>query len=284
VKLKYADFWSQYLGADEAAHAEGVSESLRTAMSTEGEQHWEELVWNQSAGFLELATSPVSYGDAALSEIYGTAQATSGRFELPPAERSGFITQPGFLFSPETASVERKVIHRGLVVRERLLCQPPTPPPPGLMAEPEDLRPIGDDATPRESWEAFATSQPACGGCHNGFQPLGLAFESYDNLGRYRDSYEDGRPIVTAGTLDNAGDAAGPYQNVTELAIRIGQSRIGELCFAKQFGQYALGRRLHASHDACTIRALSRAEGGGPLREFITRLSEVEALGAREHY
>jgi hypothetical protein len=127
-------------------------------------------------------------------------------------------------------------------------------------------------------------SKPACAGCHNGFQPIGLAFEKYDNLGRYRESYEDGSPIITSGELANAGDAAGPYQNVVELAGRIGNSQIGQFCFSRQYAEYALGRHLHASLDACTLKSVaSAATAPRPVRQFAAELSELITGSNRYH-
>ena len=224
------------------------------------------------------------YGDASLSELYGALTPNgAGAQTLPAGQRSGFLTQAAFLFSAEESTAEHKIITRGLTVRHRMLCQPPAPPPPNLMPQASDLRPLGDNATPAESYEAFAQSQPACVGCHAAFHPLGLAFEAYDNVGRYRTQYDDGREIVTSGELLNAGDASGPYQSAVEIANRIGNSQIGEYCFSRQFAEYSLGRHLHAELDACIIRAPSDASAEPTVQELAVVLSDVEAGSSRFH-
>jgi hypothetical protein len=151
------------------------------------------------------------------------------------------------------------------------------------MPQPSDLRPLGDNATPLESYQAFAAAQPGCVGCHAAFQPIGLAFEAYDNVGDFRTTYDDGRPIVTAGTLENAGDATGPYQSVVEIAGLIGNSLIGEYCFSRQFAEYSLGRHLHAELDACIIRAPSDASADPPIQQLAVVLSDLEACSSRFH-
>ncbi|MEQ1565922.1 MAG: DUF1588 domain-containing protein, partial [Myxococcota bacterium] len=50
---------------------------------------------------------------------------------------------------------------------------------------------------------------PACASCHQATDPIGLAFETYDGIGRWRTT-EAGAPIDPSGDLDGErfGDAA----------------------------------------------------------------------------
>jgi Protein of unknown function (DUF1588) len=170
-----------------------------------------------------------------------------------------------------------------LAVRRRLLCQSPPPPPANLMPTASDLQPLGADATPLESFAAFQQQKPACAACHVTFQPIGLAFEEFDNMGKYRTSYDSGKPVVTSGDLQGAGDASGPYANAVEIAQHIGQSKIGEYCFSKQYAEYALGRHLNAAADACVIRAPSDIAANSPIQKLAVVLSDVEARTHRVH-
>jgi len=285
ARAKYADFWDQYLPLGELRGAQGVDATLAAAITDETKQHFDKIVWQQNGSFMDLLTAPYTYGAAALSAIYGTLTpgAQSGTSMLPAGQRAGFLTQAGFLFVPESASVPHKVVHRGLTVRRRLLCQSPPPPPANLMPTAADLQPLGADATPRESFAAFQTSKPACAACHNAFQPIGLAFEEFDNMGKYRTTYPSGKPIDTSGTLSDAGDASGPYKDAVEVAQRIGQSKIGEYCFNKQYAEYALGRHLNASADACVIRAASDLQENTPVQRLAVVLSDIEARTHRVH-
>jgi hypothetical protein len=146
-----------------------------------------------------------------------------------------------------------------------------------------DLQPLGPDATPLESFTAFQQSKPLCTSCHITFQPIGLAFEEFDNMGKYQTTYPSGKPIITSGTLDNAGDATGPYKDAVEVAEHTGQSKIGEYCFSKQFGEYALGRHLNAATDACMIRGASDLSAHPPVQKLAMVLSDIEARTNRLH-
>ncbi len=284
ARAKYADFWQQYLPLGDLRGATGVDPALSTAISDETTQHFDKIVWQQSGSFRDLVTAPYTYGSMALSTVYGTlTPGQNGALTLPAGQRSGFLTQAGFLFIPSDASVPHKVVHRGLAVRRRLLCQSPPPPPANLMPTASDLQPLGADATPLESFTAFQSSKPACAACHNSFQPIGLAFEEFDNMGKYRTIYDGGKPINTTGELKDAGDASGPYANAVEIAQHIGQSKIGEYCFSKQFAEYSLGRHLNAATDACVIRAQSDAAANAPIQKLAVVLSDIQARTHRVH-
>jgi hypothetical protein len=284
ARAKYADFWEQYLPLGDLRKATDLDPTLAAAIADETQQHFDKIVWQQNGTFRDLLTAPYTYGAQALSAVYGMlTPGANGALTLPAGQRSGFLTQAGFLFSPDDATAEYKVIHRGLAVRKRLLCQTPPAPPPNLMPVSSDLRPLGDGATPFESFTAFQQQKPSCAACHNTFQPIGLAFENYDNLGHFRATYEGGKAIVTSGELKDAGDASGPYANAVEIAQHIGQSKIGEYCFSRQYAEYALGRHLNAAVDACVIRAASDIAANPPIQQLAVVLSDLQARTHRFH-
>lgn len=285
ARAKYSDFWTQYLPTGELRGATGVDPAVLTAMEDETKQHFEKIVWQDNGSFRDLATAPYTYGSQALSAVYGMLSPGSkpGSLSLPMGQRSGFLTQAAFLFMPSTASVPHKVVHRGLVVRRRMLCQSPPPPPANLMPTATDLQPLGADATPAESFAAFQTSKPACAACHNSFQPIGLAFEEFDNVGKFQTTYSSGKTIPTSGELKDAGDASGTYKDAVEIAQRIGNSKIGEYCFSKQYAEYALGRHLNATSDACLIRTASDISANPPVQKLAVVLSDLQASTHRVH-
>ncbi|MCA9689946.1 MAG: DUF1588 domain-containing protein, partial [Myxococcales bacterium] len=92
------------------------------------------------------------------------------RVELVGA-RLGLLTQGGVLTThalPTTSSP----IHRGKLVRERLLCQELPPPPPSLDTSPP---PVDPDLSTRERYEMHS-ADPACKGCHERIDPIGFGF------------------------------------------------------------------------------------------------------------
>ena len=68
---------------------------------------------------------------------------------------------------------------------ERLLGDPPSPPPPSVPAVEPDIR---GAATIRELLKKHR-ADASCASCHNKIDPPGFALESFDVMGRWRENY-----------------------------------------------------------------------------------------------
>jgi hypothetical protein len=84
-----------------------------------------------------------------------------------------------------STGIDSHPIKRAVYVRERLLDDPPAPPPPNVpeleTADPKiALLPI------REQLKHHS-KDPACADCHRGIDGWGLAMEEYDAVGLWRD-------------------------------------------------------------------------------------------------
>jgi hypothetical protein len=90
---------------------------------------------------------------------------------------------------------------RGKWILENILAMAP-PPPPANAFQPE-LK-VADKAgkvlTMRESMEAHRTN-PVCANCHKMMEPIGLALETFDAIGKFRTRYEDANADVDASGL-----------------------------------------------------------------------------------
>src|SRR5206468_2661509 len=96
-------------------------------------------------------------------------------------DRLGLLESGGVLATqarPDSSSP----IHRGKLVRERFLCQPLPPPPPGIVVQPPALDP---SLTTRDRYTRHSTDEP-CKSCHRLMDPIGFAFEDFDGVGRQR--------------------------------------------------------------------------------------------------
>jgi hypothetical protein len=282
AQAKMQDFWQQYLTLGAIPATTGITAAVGQSMVNETETFFNKVVWGTPAGkYSDLLTANYTYGDTNVAKIYGTALPDStGKIALPAGQRAGFLTQASTLVQSAAPSQAATVIHRGLRVRERLLCETPPPPPPGFTPNPAMIMTI-PNATAAQNYAAFAMADPMCNACHQNFQPLGLGFEVYDGLGNYRTSYPApiGQPIVTTGTLTAAGDANGAYNDVIQLASNIGKSKIGQYCFTDQFAMYALGRNVDLSQEACTVRGMGDfvTANNGAIRDLFASLAHVDS-------
>jgi len=124
-----------------------------------------------------------------LAEAYRAAQARSGeqgefiRVALPAeSHRGGLLTQASIL-SLTSDGVRHRPVHRGVWVSEAIFGRSPPPPPANV--DPIATNPAGPKSTLRQKLEAHV-HDARCAACHSRIDPLGLAFENFDAIGRWR--------------------------------------------------------------------------------------------------
>ena len=101
----------------------------------------------------------------------------------PENHRGGLLTQASVL-SLTSDGTRHRPVHRGKWVLESLYGNPPPPPPPNVAA----ITPTPANQ-PKTSLRAKIESHREdanCAACHRKIDPLGLAFEQYDAIGRWR--------------------------------------------------------------------------------------------------
>ena len=165
-------------------------------------------------------------------------------------------------------------IHRGLFVRQRLLCQNLPPPP-------DDIVVVAPDPAPglstRERFREHSTNT-RCQGCHQLMDPIGFGFEHYDALGRWRDA-DDGRPIDATGEVFATEDADGPFDGIPDLAAQLAGSQQVRECVARQAYRYAM-QRTETSRDACSVAQVQEdfRTSGYDLRELFVAIVRTEGF------
>lgn len=263
---------SFYDGYDEAA----------AAVFREGtEMFVDEVLWEGDARLETLLTASFAYVDESLADIYGVEKpAGEGlqRVDLDPSQRAGILTQASVL-AIQAHSYQTSPVFRGKFVRERLLCQT-LPSPPGDV----DVSPPEPDPT-LTTRERFAQHQndPVCRGCHELMDNIGLGFEKYDPVGRYRETEGDDLPIDDSGEIIKSKDANGQFNGPVELSKLLVNSNQVTACTTKQFATYALGRDPSAE-DLCSLDPLSADMTASELnlRSLIVAITRSDAFRNRQ--
>lgn len=283
VKYVMSDFHRQWLGLDLVDGIEstldGFSDDLRPLLRQETEKLVEAALWQDGGKLSTLLTAPFSYMNARLAGFYGVTGPTGDAFErvmLDPAQRLGLLTQGGILAAHSHAAKTSPVL-RGKFVRDQLLCNPPPPPPPGIdftVAEKDS------ELTVREQAQIHS-ADPGCAACHQFMDPIGLAFEGFDAIGRYRTT-ENGKPIDVSGNL-MASDVDGPFQGPAELAQKLAGSQQVAGCVVRQWFRYAYARDEVVEQDACTVSLLESEfqKSGGDIKELLFALTQTDAFQYR---
>jgi hypothetical protein len=97
-------------------------------------------------------------------------------------------------------------------------------------------------------------ANPACASCHNMMDPLGLALENYDAVGRWRTRGESSQPIDASAVLPDGTKIEGPRGLKNAILARSDRFLA---TLTERLLTYALGRRLEY-YDAPAVRAIVR--------------------------
>ena len=257
---------------------------LGSAMAAELPAFVDHVLWSGDRSLKTLLTAPVAFVNAPLAAVYGvTAPAGSGALQrvdlLASQERSGILTQAGFL-SVQAHPDQTSPVLRGKFVRSMLLCQPPSPPPPDIDVTIPD---VTEAATARERLSGHLAAGASCSGCHTLMDPIGLAFEHFDAMGRYRDT-EAGAALDVSGEITAATDPslAGSFVGVRAMAEKLAASSQVRACMATQWFRYAAGRS-EAEADECSLGVMRDTFGksNGDLLELIVATTQTDAFWFR---
>jgi hypothetical protein len=182
------------------------------------------------------------------------------------------LTHASFM-TAHASAVDTSWIHRGKLVRERLLCETLKGPPNGVEGE--------DPKDPAR------LTNPECSGCHLLMDPIGIGFDAYSAIGNYRLTDEQGQSVETAGEVVETSsvpldDVAGEFDGAVELAHKLAVSESVGRCVAVQWFRYA-ARRLETDQDACSVAAIQQrfAETGSDIRELMLSIATTHAFRYR---
>jgi hypothetical protein len=220
-----------------------------------------ETVLIEDQSILQLIDSDFSYRSDLLDAWYRDgSQGTAGsptyvvlrRVPITDRRQGGVITNAAVL-TMTSGTARTKPITRGAWLATVILNDPP-PPPPG------DVPPLSDKpATDEENMtlrERFVAhrKEPACAGCHQRIDPLGFALENFDAAGIWRDNYENGRMIDSAGKLFGNYD----FRDVIGFkdALLAEKNRFTR-AFAGHLLSYATGREISVEDSSALDKIVS---------------------------
>jgi len=186
--------------------------------------------------------------------------------------RAGMLTHPAWLIA-HSLNDATDPIRRGKWVRERLLAGVV----PDIPITVDATVPEDHGKTLRERLEV--TESPECWRCHSKMNPLGHAFEMYDDLGRYREAEVLGngssKPVDASGVLDGTDepDLDGEVDGALDLIHRLARSDVARQSIIRHVFRYYMGRN-EALADSKTLIAADEAylESGGSYQALITSL------------
>lgn len=214
---------------------------LRDDMITEAELFFADIA-RSDRSVLELIDSRETFLNDRLASYYGLPGVTGGQFRrvtLPEGSPRGGVLTMGAVLTVTSHATRTSPVKRGLFVLDELLGAPPPPPPPNIprLEQSAAKASLPDDAPLREKLAAHLLN-PTCITCHRRMDPIGLAMENFDAIGRWRDT-EGGKPIDATGELPGAITFNGP-EELKQILLTREDDFIENL--TKKVLTYALGR------------------------------------------
>ena len=227
---------------------------LGEAMRRETEFFFYNLV-KENRSVSELFTADYTFVNGPLARHYGIpgiAGPDFQRVQYPDeSPRRGLFGHASVLMLTSLAPRTSPVL-RGKWVLEVILGTPPPPPPPGVPAleETEGSTAEGRILTTRERMEMHRAN-PTCNACHRFMDPVGLALDNFDVIGKWR-TRENGAPLDTRGELWDGTPVSSPAELQRALLRR--PERLLQN-FTENMMAYALGRRIEY-YDMPAIRKI----------------------------
>lgn len=226
---------------------------LASDMRTETEMLTDHIL-RGNLSLLEFLNADYTFVNDRLAHHYVMIGVKGSHFRkvtLAGTGRRGLLTHASLLTITSQPTRTSPVL-RGKFVLENILDITPPPPPPDL-PQLEDPKNHGKRMTLREQL-ALHRKKSACAGCHNLMDPVGLAFEHYDAIGRFRE-FDNGRKIDASGKLVT-GET---LENAESLRHILATQKQDEFlrCLTIKMMTYALGRGVTRT-DRVTVENILR--------------------------
>lgn len=204
----------------------------------------------------DLLTANQTFLDERLARHYGITSVYGPQFRrvtLDDPRRWGLMGKAAVLLRTSYGDRTSPVL-RGAWILGKLMGTPPTPPPPDV--DVGDLSNVkGEPAKTVRARLERHRSKAGCNQCHGVIDPIGLAMENFDAIGRWREKDADANAAIDAKTVLPTGRAIeGPVQLREAL---FGGRDVFERAFTEKLMMYALGRELKA-FDMPQVRAVVR--------------------------
>jgi hypothetical protein len=233
-------FFSEYARAEEVLEVDKsatmfptFNEALKSSMFQGIQLFLKNVVLAPNADVRSFYDSDQTFVDAKLAAIYGVKAPASGfaQVQLPASSgRAGILGQAA-LIAAQSQSDRTSPTRRGVFILESLLCTTPPSPPPGVSTSVT----IDPTVTARQQLEMHRADK-SCATCHALFDPLGLALEHFDPIGKYRDT-DNGLAI------DATGSALGmSFDGEAQLGAVLRQDSRVLACLMRNFYRNANGR------------------------------------------
>ena len=200
-------------------------------------------------------------------------------------QRAGILTQPSWL-TAHSGNFDNDPVKRGKWIYEYLLGGVV----PDIPITVDATVPEDHDKTLRQRFEK--TNDRYCMRCHGKMNPPGMAFEMFDDVGRYREKelLRDNKtlvPVDARGGIAESGVPGldGDVNNAIELMHKLAKSPHVRQVFVRHAFRYWMGRN-ETLDDSPTLMAADDAyvKSGGSMKALVASLLASDSFLYRKAY
>jgi len=218
--------------------------------------------------------------------ISGESNGNNQRYVMRlSGQRAGILTQPSWL-TAQSGNFDNDPVKRGRWIYEHLLG--------GIIPD----VPITVDATVPEDPDKplrarfEKTRADYCMKCHGKMNPLGMAFEMFDDVGRYREEelLRDNKTLVKVDSRGGIAESGvpgldGPVDNALELMHKLAENPRVRQVFVRHAFRYWMGRN-ETLNDSPTLMAADKAyvESGGSMKALVASLLSSDSFLYRKDF
>lgn len=276
------EFYRQWLDTDklpglkrDAKVFPNLPSDMTALFAKETDAFARDLVFGAEGTFEELMAAPYTYVNDTLAKHYGIPGAFGPEWKRVPTDFSaGVLTQAGYLAVHDKAT-RTSIVLRGVKLRTDVMCQLVPAPPDDVSL---NLEALGSDLTQKERL-ALHRKDAACASCHELIDPLGLAFENLDAVGRVRANDELGRPIDVSSEISLSTDVDGAVNGPKDIGTRFAKSDQIRDCYVTQNFRFFFGRDFDGD-DNCSLARISKAfrDSGYNLKSMLLAMTEADTF------
>lgn len=283
AKAKLREFFHHWLELDERdlakdkqrfpAFDDAVIADLRYSLM----RFIDSVVWSDASDYRELLTADYLLLNQRLGDLYVGPSADFHDTEFVPMllsteQRAGVLTHP-YLLSALAYHNSTSPIHRGVFITRNIVGRSLKPPPIAVAFKDEGFEP---NLSMREKITEM-TRDRACMSCHSVVNPLGFALESYDAVGRWRES-ENGTPVNTRAEYVSAEGDTLVVSSASDIARHAVESQSAHQAFVLQVFRHLI-KQNPAAFDDISIASLRDefAADGFHIQNLVVRIAVAVA-------
>jgi hypothetical protein len=231
-----------------------LAEQLRRDLSMETEAFIGSL-FSEDRSVVELLTADYTFLNDRMASLYGISGVTGAQFRrvsLVDKARFGLLGKGAVQLRTSYGDRTSPVL-RGAWVLDKLMGTPPTPPPPDTATDLSQK--AGEQPKTVRARLEQHRDKVSCRMCHGVIDPIGLALENFDVIGRWRTRDSEANVPIDASTVLPTGVA---INGVVDLRAQlVARPDVFARTVTERLLMYAVNRRLEY-FDMPQVRAIVR--------------------------